>query len=247
MLKKLFIRPLTVRVLPLTLVAALVMLTVKLGDVWTGFRNFDQQFTLRNAEAIAQEAKPNESAPVEGQQMAQANKAQLPVGDPSRFRQEEIDLLQALAERRQQIDRRSEELRQREEILRAAEQRFEQKVAELESMRAQLEQLLSRQNDAEDSRLRGLVKIYETMKPTDAARIFNELQIEVLMGVAERMKENKLAPVLAAMNADRAKRVTEMLAERQQPGSGQVSQAPFQGQGQGQGLAPNAPGTAPRR
>ena len=52
------------------------------------------------------------------------------------------------------------------------------------------------------------------MKPKDAARIFTELDMEILLDVAERMREVKMAPILAAMAAVRAKQVTVRLALR---------------------------------
>ena len=54
------------------------------------------------------------------------------------------------------------------------------------------------------------------MKPKDAARIFEELDLEVLLQVVQRMKEAKVAPILAAMDPKRATEVTTRLAERRQ-------------------------------
>jgi len=54
------------------------------------------------------------------------------------------------------------------------------------------------------------------MKPKDAARIFEELDMEVLLEVVERMKERKTAPILAQMNPQRAKTVTLELAQRRE-------------------------------
>ena len=63
-----------------------------------------------------------------------------------------------------------------------------------------------------------LVKIYESMKPKEAARIFEQLDDAVLIEVAERMKEAKLAPVLASMEPKRAIIVTVELAKRRESG-----------------------------
>src|SRR3546814_19626533 len=58
-----------------------------------------------------------------------------------------------------------------------------------------------------------LVKIYESMKPKDAARIFEHLDMEVLLEVVERMKERKTAPILAELDPERASTVTLELAK----------------------------------
>ena len=52
------------------------------------------------------------------------------------------------------------------------------------------------------------------MKPKDAANIFNELDLQVLLDVMQNMKERKLAPIVAAMDTKRARTLTRELAER---------------------------------
>ena len=51
------------------------------------------------------------------------------------------------------------------------------------------------------------------MKPKDAATIFNDLQMPVLLQVLDRMKEAKTAAVMAAMSPDKARDVTAELAQ----------------------------------
>ncbi len=50
------------------------------------------------------------------------------------------------------------------------------------------------------------------MKPKDAARIFEELEMDTLLLVTERMKERKLAPIMAKMNPARATEITVELS-----------------------------------
>ena len=69
-------------------------------------------------------------------------------------------------------------------------------------------------DEKEQEKIRSLVKIYENMKPKDAARIFEEIDMDVLLDVVDKMKEKKIAPILAKMNATRAKEITTELAER---------------------------------
>ena len=126
----------------------------------------------------------------------------------------EVDLLQALAERREEIDRRARRVGEREALLQAAERRIEEKVAELKSLQKRIEALLKQHEEQTEAQYRSLVKIYSNMKPKDAARIFEELDMDVLLPVVERMKERKSAPILAKMNADKAKSITTELAQR---------------------------------
>jgi flagellar motility protein MotE (MotC chaperone) len=51
------------------------------------------------------------------------------------------------------------------------------------------------------------------MKPRDAAAIFNDLDMQVLLQVVDRMKEAKAAAVMAAMQPEKARQVTTELAQ----------------------------------
>ena len=90
------------------------------------------------------------------------------------------------------------------------------KYKELLKLRSEIEDLLGQQSEAEKARIDSLVKIYEGMKPKDAARIFDTLDLDVLVAVMSKMSERKLSPILAAMNPERARTVTIMLAEEKQ-------------------------------
>lgn len=138
-----------------------------------------------------------------------------PSGAPGQgFTPTEVELLQRLQERREQLDNRARELDQREAMLTAAETRFDQKITELQNLKKEIQGLLTQANAEQQAQLDSLVKIYETMKPADAAKIFNNLENDVLLNVISRMKEAKVAPVFAAMDEKRAQEVTILLAAR---------------------------------
>jgi flagellar motility protein MotE (MotC chaperone) len=50
------------------------------------------------------------------------------------------------------------------------------------------------------------------MKPKDAAAIFDQLEMPVLLRVARAMSPRKMAPILAAMSTTKAKDLTSSLA-----------------------------------
>jgi flagellar motility protein MotE (MotC chaperone) len=136
--------------------------------------------------------------------------------DLSNLSEAELAVLANLATRRDALKARADELQLRENLLAAAEKRLEERVSELKKIEAHVQGLI-RQHDAdEEKNLKSLVKVYENMKPKDAARIFEKLDMPVLLGVVERMKEAKLAPVLAVMDAGHAQRITIELATRRQ-------------------------------
>lgn len=125
-----------------------------------------------------------------------------------------MELFEELTERRKKMDKREKEIMTREALLRAAEQELDRKYQELSNLRTDIEGLLKQQSDEENARIASLVKIYEGMKPKDAARIFDTLDLDVLLAVMGKMSERKLSPVLAAMNPERARTITIMLAEQ---------------------------------
>lgn len=129
---------------------------------------------------------------------------------------DDYQVLQQLAGRRAELDKRTEDLQQREALLQAAEKRLEEKVAQLQQSRAELEKLLGQANDQQSEQIKSLVKIYETMKPAQAAKIFEQLDMPVLLQVIQQMKEAKAAPVLAAMDPAKAKAVTTELMQKKE-------------------------------
>ena len=84
----------------------------------------------------------------------------------------------------------------------------------MEKLQASIEALLVKHDDQTEQQMQSLVKIYSNMKPKDAARIFEGLDMQVLLEVIGRMKERKTAPILAQMNPKRAEQVTLELAQR---------------------------------
>ncbi len=128
----------------------------------------------------------------------------------------ESDLYRQLAGRRDQLDKREQDLDSREALIKIAETRVDQKMKEMETLRAQIQTLLGQANAAQQTQLENLVKIYETMKPKEAAKIFETLEMPVLMGVVQRMKPARTAAVMAEMNPQKAKEITTALTRQDQ-------------------------------
>ena len=150
-----------------------------------------------------------------GEAAAEANPDQ-PVHDPFDYTDEEVDVLQQLAKRREELDLRARQLDEREALIQAAEQRMDQKMAELKALQATVEDLLKTRSEQEEAELKSLVKMYENMKPKAAAKVFEEMDMDVLLDVVERMNERKVAPILALVTPTRAKEITFELAQRRE-------------------------------
>ena len=199
------------------------------SDIWEGVDNL-LAGAINVSEAQAQTAPAEAPTDVAAQETAATPPASNPndqstgalvredpskliTDDPTLLTPAEIELLMRLAERRDKLEGRNRELEAREGLLRAAEIRIERKVAELEDLRGVIEERIKVFDTQQEKKLGSLVKIYENMKPKDAAKIFEELEMTTLLEVAERMKERKLAPVMAKMNPERAREITVELRD----------------------------------
>ena len=124
----------------------------------------------------------------------------------------ETQLLERLAARRTELEQYERDLALRASIVDAAEQRIAERTATLEALEAQISALVDQRTEMETGQFAGIVAMYETMKPKDAANIFNNLDMDVLLRVAKTMSPRKMAPVLAEMDFARAQELTVKMA-----------------------------------
>lgn len=127
----------------------------------------------------------------------------------------ESELLGRLGERRDSLDAREKELEMRMALVEAAEKRLDERTATLKAIEAKINALVDEKKAAENEQFASIVAMYETMKAKEAATIFNQLDMPVLMRVARAMNPRKMAPVLARMDPMKAKSLTAGLATQQ--------------------------------
>jgi len=125
-------------------------------------------------------------------------------------------ILERLQERRQELDTRARELDIRESLIKAAEKRMEGQLAELKATEARITVATQQKDEAQAARFKGLVTMYENMKPRDAAKIFDRLDTGVLLEVVSKIEPRKMADILALMSPDAAQHLTVELASQAQ-------------------------------
>lgn len=135
-----------------------------------------------------------------------------PPAPPDPAAQAERALLENLRARRAEIEAREQAAAAQEVVLQAAEARLARRVEELAAMQQRLESLDRARGEREEAGWRGLVRTYEAMRPRDAATIFDDLELPVLVEILDRMSERKAAPVIGAMRPEKARMVTAELA-----------------------------------
>jgi flagellar motility protein MotE (MotC chaperone) len=193
------------------------------------------------ADAKPSDAKPSDTKPIDAKAPATTPPAGTLIsingqGPPTGA---ERAILERLQERRQELDTRARELDIRESLMQAAEKRMEGQLAEIKETEARITVATQQKDDAQAARFKGLVAMYENMKPRDAAKIFDRLEIGVLIEVASKIEPRKMADIMAQMSPDTAQRLTVELASRAQDGkSGSGSAATGLPKIQGQPATP---------
>lgn len=206
------------RLLPTVMLCAGLLLGQKFVHLATGF---DGVGTISPAHAASPEkgekggGETTSKAETEAAETAKAQAqldAQTKALHDARVSPAEVSVLESLSARRDELDKRGKDIDLREQLLKAAEKRVEDRIGELKEIEEQIKRRIGENDQRNEERLAGVVKMYETMKPKDAARIFEQLDMGVLIDVARRMEPRKMSAVLAAMDPVTAQELTVELA-----------------------------------
>ncbi|WP_458096427.1 MotE family protein [Roseomonas sp. WA12] len=193
------------RLLPAILLACGGLALVKAQSLWSALPGSGAIVS-----AAAASAPPSPPAPARAAPPPPAAAPMPPAPDP--VDQAERAVLGRLRERRTEIEQRETALSARESVLAAAERRLTARLEEMAALQSRLEALDRGRGEREEVGWRGLVKTYESMRPRDAATVFDDLEMPVLVQIVHRMREAKAAPVIGAMRPDRARSLTAELA-----------------------------------
>ena len=205
------------RLLPAAALALTLLLALKLAGFGSEVAAvLGPRAAMAETDAPAEEHGPAEAGHDAAAPSGASHDATPPGEDPAGAgpTASEADVLESLATRREQLDARERDLDMREKLIAAAEKRVEERIVELKAIEANIEAMFGKRDEQEEAQPASLVKTYEAMKPAGAAQIFNTLEINVLLDVLSRIKPAKAAPILAAMNPERAQEVTVELARR---------------------------------
>lgn len=124
----------------------------------------------------------------------------------------EVALLESLAQRRGLIEAREKELDLRMNLLKAAEQRVEERIGVLKDLQGKVASMARKDEEDRGEQYKRLVAMYSSMKPKDAARIFDGLDNTILLGLMKEMKMQTMSAILAAMNPDKTRELTISIA-----------------------------------
>jgi flagellar motility protein MotE (MotC chaperone) len=162
------------------------------------------------------EAKPKDEMPVvKAPEATRPPDANVVYPDQNRpVTASERAVLERLQSRRQEIETRAREIDIRENLVKAAEKRLESRIEEMKATEARIQVAGQQKDEAEAQRFKGIVTMYENMKPKDAAKVFDRLEMPVLFEIASQIAPRKMSDILGQMQPETAERLTVELARR---------------------------------
>jgi flagellar motility protein MotE (MotC chaperone) len=157
----------------------------------------------KSAVAPPEVAKPEGAAviPAQGQPVSPSERA----------------ILERLQSRRQELDARAREIDIRESLLKAAEKRIESKIQEMKAVESRIAAVSEQRTEADAAHFKGIITMYENMKPKDAAKVFDRLDMPVLFEIASQIAPRKMSDILGLMSTEAAERLTTEMARRAGP------------------------------
>jgi flagellar motility protein MotE (MotC chaperone) len=226
-----------IRVIPVVLIAILGLAVLKVaGLVIDGGYVFDYQPQANKPKSWAQEAfnfpvgnksdtaditgsvheKPKEEAakPAAVPEAAKPDGVVVYPDQSQPVSTSERAILERLQSRRQELEARAREVDIRESLLKSAEKRIETRVEELKAVESRIGTATEQKTESDAARYKGIITMYEGMKPKDAAKVFDRLEMSVLFEIASQIAPRKMSDILGLMSPEAAERLTIELARR---------------------------------
>ncbi len=202
-----------IRLFPVMIAVAVLALGMRGISMYAGYNLITQPaVAAETASAETEQQQEDSETPAEptNYQMEQP----LIVGLPSN---EEMELITQLRERRIELEKREQELDLQRQLLATTEKRMNDKIEQLKMLEERIKVHLKLFEKREEERLASIVKVYETMKPKEAAPRFEALGLETQLELVTRMKPAKVAALMEKMTPRAASVLTTELATLAQP------------------------------
>lgn len=124
------------------------------------------------------------------------------------------EVLAAFAEREARLAAESSALEQRMVELQRSKEQLAAQLEDIRAAEAALKATLAISETASEEDIGQLVRVYENMKPRDAAALFSEMAPEFAAGFVARMQPESAALILAGLEAQKSHAISVMLAGR---------------------------------
>ena len=206
-----FDKKIKLRLIPVFIFVAFLSLSLKVGSVYDHYTKIaSKKIAIVPSSAVAKDKQTKDTEELT-KVLNGSSKNQNANMSNQVFSNSEIMILQELAERREILDARAKEIDKRALQLKVAEDEIDRKIAQLKKYEEKLLELTSQYNKKEKENIDSLVKLYTAMKPKDAARIFNTLDLEITVAILKGMKPSTTSTIISQMNSERAQEITAVL------------------------------------
>jgi flagellar motility protein MotE (MotC chaperone) len=124
------------------------------------------------------------------------------------------ELLQSVRQERALIAKQKAALDDKAAKLDLAKQGLDAETKRLSALQTVVRGLLDKAKQAHSQDVARLVKLYQSMKPVDAAAMLNSVDLQVAVMVLATMKARNAAQIMAKMTPDRVQAVSKIILER---------------------------------
>lgn len=200
-----------IRLLPIFIFVAALTLSIKINNAYDLYKSTQSSVSISTNHALAEEAKNSKETAELTDVLQKGTPANAEVAPVNAFTNSEIMILQELAERREALDARAKEIDKRAIQLKVAEKEIDKKLLQMKEYEQRLSKLITQYSTKEQENINSLVKLYSSMKPKDAARIFNTMDLDITVAILKGMKPSTSSAILSSMNSERVQAITAEL------------------------------------
>lgn len=139
--------------------------------------------------------------------------------DPLALDENQIKVLYALSGKEKNTNHTEEmtELAKQRKLLELAHEQINKRLEDIEAAKKDLQGKKEELTKDEKQNVEQMVKMYEAMKPQQAADIFNKLELTSLVQIIKHMNQKKASLIVASMESNRARQLTiELLRSKTQ-------------------------------
>lgn len=205
----------TFRVLPIFIFFAFLMLSIRINNV------FDSVSSKTKVSLVSQSIAQDKEKTEEDELGKILDKNDVNNINPNLetvqngISDSEVKILQELAQRREALEIRSREIDKKAVQLKVTEEQIEIKLSQLKDYELRLKNLMKEYDEKEKEKINSLVKLYSTMKPKDAARIFDNLDNDIVVSLLREMKPSTASSILSQMDVSKTRVITDLLMNSQ--------------------------------
>lgn len=132
---------------------------------------------------------------------------------------DDADYMFKLAERKKQLDQKEEDLNKLAAEIAKQKEEIEDKLKKLDETRQKISSALEEKIKLDDGKVETLVQMYTNMKPQQAAKVFENLDEDLVIEILGRMKKKSAADILNLIKPEKAQIFAERFAGYRVPAS----------------------------